>query len=94
MIQTTIRNLHIELTNRCNAGCPLCGRTSNRLSGVAEFIENSGWIDLQLETLKKIPWENMNRVNFCGNYGDPMFAKDVVRDIYIVVYVCSVKISG
>ena len=71
MIQTTLRNLHIELTNRCNAGCPLCGRTSNRLSGVAEFIENSGWIDLQLETLKKIPWENMNRVNFCGNYGDP-----------------------
>ena len=41
MIPTTIRKLHIELTNRCNAGCPLCGRTSTRPSGVTEFIENS-----------------------------------------------------
>ena len=71
MIPSTVRNLHIELTNRCNAGCPLCGRTSSRPSGVSEFIENSGWIDLQLETIKKIPWETMKHVNFCGNYGDP-----------------------
>ena len=73
MIPSTVRNLHIELTNRCNAGCPLCGRTSSRPSGVSEFIENSGWIDLQLETIKKIPWETMKHVNFCGNYGGQQY---------------------
>ena len=39
MIKSDIKKLHIELTNRCNAGCPFCGRTSSRPSGVTEFIE-------------------------------------------------------
>ena len=93
MIPTTVRKLHIELTNRCNAGCPLCGRTSSRLSGVTEFIENSGWIDLQLETLKKIPWETMKRVNFCGNYGDPAIHPNLIDIVeYIEQFECKVHV--
>ena len=93
MIPTTIRKLHIELTNRCNAGCPLCGRTSTRPSGVTEFIENSGWIDLQLETLKKIPWKNMDRVNFCGNYGDPAIHPKLIDIVeYIEQFECKVHV--
>ena len=93
MIKSEIKNLHIELTNRCNAGCPFCGRTSSRPSGVAEFIENSGWIDLQLETLKKIPWETIERVNFCGNYGDPAIHPKLIDIVeYIEQFECKVQV--
>ncbi len=93
MIKSDIKKLHIELTNRCNAGCPFCGRTSSRPSGVTEFIENSGWIDLQLETLKKIPWETMKRVNFCGNYGDPAIHPKLIDIVeYVEQFECKVHV--
>jgi MoaA/NifB/PqqE/SkfB family radical SAM enzyme len=73
-----LKQLHIELTNACNAACPMCTR----------FHVNSPLIrpDLVLEQItidkfkKYFPPEVINKLEiilFCGVHGDPGMAKDL-----------------
>lgn len=72
--------LHLELTDRCQASCPMCPR--NHYGGQErEHIQN---IDISLEKFKQwFPKEYLyNSVNFvyaCGNNGDPLMAKDCLE---------------
>ncbi len=73
-----VREVHLELTTRCNAACPQCPRN---LSGGAV---NPGLplVELGIEDVKSIfPTELVKRLRklyACGNYGDPMVAKDTL----------------
>jgi MoaA/NifB/PqqE/SkfB family radical SAM enzyme len=73
-----VREVHLELTTRCNAACPQCPRN---LSGGAV---NPGLplVELGLEDVRRIfPTELVKRLRklyACGNYGDPMVAKDTL----------------
>ena len=49
MFNTKVRNIEFELTNRCNAGCPLCSRTGTNKGGLSDSVYNSGWKDLSKE---------------------------------------------
>jgi MoaA/NifB/PqqE/SkfB family radical SAM enzyme len=73
-----LSQLHIELTNACNAGCPMCTR----------FHVNSTLIrpDLTIDQItidkfkKYFPPEiikKMEIILFCGVHGDPGMAKDL-----------------
>lgn len=76
----SIRSVHLELTDRCNAACPMCPRFVK--GEVAPHIQN---IQFSLDDIRNIfPVEfikQLNRVNFCGNYGDPIVAKDLLNII-------------
>jgi MoaA/NifB/PqqE/SkfB family radical SAM enzyme len=71
--------IHIELTDKCQASCPMCARNIN---GGAErtFV---GKHDISLNQF--VSWFSQsflsNVVNFyaCGNYGDPIIAKDCLE---------------
>jgi len=71
-----ITAIHIELTDKCQAACPMCARNH---SGGSErpFIKNK---EITFDDFKKwFPVEflrNVNNFYSCGNYGDPVFAKD------------------
>jgi MoaA/NifB/PqqE/SkfB family radical SAM enzyme len=71
--------IHLEITDRCNASCPQCGR--NKLGG-AEKPHLPG-AELTLEDIKKILPENtigqFKRLYMCGNFGDPVVAKDTLE---------------
>jgi MoaA/NifB/PqqE/SkfB family radical SAM enzyme len=73
-----IREVHLELTTRCNASCPQCPR--NLSGGPA----NPGLplVELSLADVKRIfPTDLVKRLRklyACGNYGDPMVAKDTL----------------
>jgi len=74
-----VKKLHIELTDLCNARCPQCIRTN------PETGEEQSWIikaQLLLEDFKKIVRPEdiffLEYVNFCGNYGEPLVAKDLI----------------
>ena len=43
MFNKKVRNIEFELTNRCNAGCPLCSRTGTNKGGLSDTVYNSGW---------------------------------------------------
>lgn len=66
-----IEAVHLELTERCQAACPMCPRTGNAELSNAE---------LSLKDIKKIfPVDfirQLNRITLCGNYGEPIVAKD------------------
>ena len=68
-----IRRLQIELTNYCNAACPLCDReavdkkqlnnTSISFEKIKSIITNDDWSDL-------------NQIHLCGNYDEPTIHPD------------------
>lgn len=74
-----IRTVHLEVTERCNLSCPMCARNIN--GG-----EQNPWIhdaELSLEDIKKIfPNDfikQLNHIYMCGNFGDPIVAKDTLE---------------
>jgi MoaA/NifB/PqqE/SkfB family radical SAM enzyme len=66
-----IRSVHLELTERCQAACPMCPRTGNPL------IQNH---ELSLKDIKDIfiPSfvKQLESIGLCGNFGEPIVAKD------------------
>ena len=73
-----IRAVHLEITDRCNAACPMCSRYDQKTGNESDMVVNT---QLTLDDIQRIMPEDfvrqINRVNFCGNYGDPIVAKDL-----------------
>lgn len=76
-----VRELHVEITNNCNAACPMCARNvfgqGNR--------PGRGISDWTLEEIHKVfdkkSLPNLRYVYFCGTHGDPLAAKNVFEAI-------------
>ncbi len=76
---------HIELTNHCNAACPMCGR--HTVDGKAPHImrvrPDVNTSSLSIGDIKKIFDDrffntyNFVAINMCGNRGDPAASKDL-----------------
>jgi MoaA/NifB/PqqE/SkfB family radical SAM enzyme len=70
---------HIELTDKCNALCPSCMRTSLNSSNelvVSNLVKNR---DISLSHFKKLfnDWNKpILETFFCGNLGDPLASRD------------------
>lgn len=66
-----IKAFHIEHTSKCNLFCPQCARTLD--GGLNPELELD---ELTLDDYKKVFTpdfaKNVDRVWFCGNYGDPI----------------------
>ena len=69
--------IHVELTNACNAACPMCQRFFN---GSPLTRPDLDLAQITLEKFKKyFPPEVIKKTNlimFCGTQGDPCMAKD------------------
>lgn len=65
------RQLHLELTNRCNALCPQCSRT---IDPINKFY------DLSFDLIRSA-FDNhiFKEVQYCGNDGDPLLSKDLLQ---------------
>lgn len=79
---TSIRAVHLEITDRCNAACPMCPRFTPD-GNLAPQIQGT---QITLEDFKSIFSDEfiagqLERVNFCGNYGDPIVARDTLSII-------------
>lgn len=74
-----IKHIHLEVTSRCQASCPMCVRN------IQGGIDNP-WLEineLSIENFKN--WfskdfiKNLDGLNMCGNTGDPIIAKDTLE---------------
>lgn len=76
-----IREVHLEVTERCQAGCAMCGRFN--LDGTIN--KNLRMAELSLEDIIQIfPVEfiaQLENMFMCGNFGDPVVARDTL-DIF------------
>ena len=89
MLVNGIENVHLEPTARCNAACPMCSRTNN-----PEILNNQG--EITYDQFRKIfpPSfiKNLKKFKFCGNYGDPAAARDLL-EFHEYIYSCNPNIE-
>ena len=76
---------HIEISSKCTLKCPRCARTE-----VPDTLINT---ELSLEFFKKnftpeFIQTNVEKITFCGDDGDPIYAHDLVE---VIEYIKSVK---
>lgn len=86
-----LKLLHIELSNQCNAACPMCPRYLYHTEKVDPTLELT---QMSLETFKKyFPLDllsKIERISFCGTHGDPFTTKDIIP-IVEYIYSCNPK---
>lgn len=73
--------MHIELTNVCNAACPICPRYT-----ASSRLERPGLVHTSISYEQYTQWftpeflaNQCGRIMLCGNQGDPVAAPDIVR---------------
>jgi len=71
-----LRIVHLELTHRCNAACPMCARN---IHGGA-LNPDMPLDELSIDDIQRILLPDfvgqLKRIYACGNYGDPIVARD------------------
>ena len=74
-----IRSIHLEVTQNCQANCPMCDRNMNG-KGINPHINLD---ELSLEDCKRIftPefMAQLDTMYMCGNLGDPIVARDTLK---------------
>ena len=83
--------VHIELSNKCNAMCPQCGRNT-ATSGELRLQPGLQTTELRLEDIEKIFddefWNThtITNVRFVGNYSDPIATKDLHEIVEFFIF--------
>jgi MoaA/NifB/PqqE/SkfB family radical SAM enzyme len=78
-------HFHIEISSKCTLKCPRCARQE-----VPETLVNT---ELDLEFFKKnfspeFVLANLEKITFCGDDGDPIYAHDLIP---VIQYIKSIK---
>lgn len=72
-----LKYIQIEITNNCQAGCPMCPRYSN--GKINPNLTISSWtLDEYKQIFTPELINQLNTIEFCGNYGDPVTNKDLL----------------
>ena len=73
-----LRQIHLEITNNCQASCPMCSR--NIHGGLENpLLKLNSWTLDEFMTI--MTPEVLNQVDsyyFCGNFGDPLLNNDLI----------------
>lgn len=82
MFNPKVRNIEFELTNRCNAACPLCAR-SGTYGELSEEMHNSGFRDLSVDVhrhvIDSLDHSAVDALDYGGSYGDPLMHPHVLE---------------
>lgn len=74
-----IKKIHLEVTQRCQAACPMCDRNMNG----GEDNPHISNAELSLDDCKKIFQpefiKQLDTMIMCGNLGDPIIAQDTLE---------------
>ena len=74
-----IKNIHLEVTQNCQASCPMCDRNMNG-EGINPHINLD---ELSLKDCKDIFdvsfIKQLDSMYMCGNLGDPIVARDTLE---------------
>jgi len=71
-----LKSLHIEITNKCQASCPMCSR--NYHGGLDNpLLKESDWNIVDFKFIVGPVIDQLTNINFCGNFGDPLLNVDL-----------------
>lgn len=87
-----IRSIHIELTARCQASCPGCPR--NVYGGYAiPDLNKTEWTASDFKKSFKPEFlQQLNRILFCGNYGDPGISRELLPILHYIYKNCRTEV--
>lgn len=74
-----IRTVHLEVTDSCNAACPMCARNINGGEDNPQLPNTELYINDIKKIFKPSFIQQLDRIYMCGNYGDPIAAKDTLQ---------------
>lgn len=79
-----LRNLELEISNNCQAGCPMCPR--NIHGGLPNpYLKLNDWTLDDFKTIVNDEvLETIESILFCGSFGDPLVNKDFLDMIRYV----------
>lgn len=82
-----LKSIHLEITNNCQASCPMC--TRNVHGGIANpLIKIESWsLDRYKKAIDADVLSQVESIYFCGNYGDPLLNNDLLKMIEYTVSV-------
>ena len=74
-----LKMVHLEITNRCQASCPMCPR--NIHGGIENpLLPINDWsFDDFVKIFSTDVLEQLELINFCGNFGDPLLNNDLLK---------------
>ena len=76
-----IKQLHLEITQRCNASCTMCDRNENGGAVNKHIKDNLAELTLD-DCIDMFPPDFISQLNtmyMCGNLGDPISASDTLE---------------
>lgn len=74
-----LKQVHLEITNNCQASCPMCARNING-GEINPRVQLNDWTLDDFKTIMNP--EVLNQIHgfyFCGNYGDPILNNDLLE---------------
>lgn len=76
---TELKKIHLEITNNCQASCPMCNRNID--SGLPNpLIKIRNW---SMEEFRKVfsqeVFKQIDSFYFCGNFGDPILNDNLIE---------------
>jgi hypothetical protein len=86
--------IHLEITNNCQASCPMCNRNINGgLENPLIIIQN--WTLEEFKTImNREVLDQIFSYYYCGNYGDPILNNDLIDMCrYTTEYAPQVKVT-
>ena len=74
-----LKQIHLEITNNCQASCPMCNRNINGGQD-NPLIKIRNWsIDEFKNVMTPTVLNQLSSYYFCGNFGDPMLNNDLIN---------------
>ena len=77
----SVKHLHVELTTRCQAACPLCARNDRGFKTRTDFPVTELSIEQWQKIFDSAPALKLNCIVFNGNFGEPTMAADILQII-------------
>ena len=78
-----VRAVHLEITEKCQASCPMCDRNVKCGVDNPNLGDKKGLHELTVSDVQKILKpefvKQLDRLYMCGNFGDPIIANDTLE---------------
>ena len=74
-----LKRVHIEISNRCQASCPMCPRNIHGGIDNPLLTTNEWTLDDFITIFPVDILEQLERINFCGNFGDPLMNNNLIE---------------
>jgi len=74
----SLKHVQVEITNRCQASCPMCLRNIHGGIENPNLVSADWSVDQFKNIFNKEVLLQIQTINFCGDFGDPILNKDLL----------------